>query len=114
MRLLSKLWVSAFLRRVNGAGAQAVLTRRGEESAGAIYIKVTRLDGTAELFSPALSMDMSGSYDRCWQSEFGEVRPEAEIDGFLSSQSQFDSDIWIIEIEDVEGRHFLADQLISL
>ena len=53
MRLKSEIWVKAYLRRSRHEGADAVLVRRGDEDAGAIYIKVSRLDGTASLFGPA-------------------------------------------------------------
>ena len=52
-RLRSDFWVAAYLRRCNGANRPAVLRRRGGDEAGAILIKVDRLDGTASLFGPA-------------------------------------------------------------
>ena len=47
MRLKSELWVKAYLRRCRTGDADALLVRRGDTDAGAIYIKVSRLDGTA-------------------------------------------------------------------
>ena len=49
MRLKTGIWVAAYLRRCQIEGAAAVLRRRGAEEAGAIFIKVSRLDGTADL-----------------------------------------------------------------
>src|ERR1700731_4071291 len=63
MRLKSAIWVAAYLRRCNGEGAFAAVRRRGAEEAGAIFIKLNRLDGTAELFGPAP------------QSAFGDAHP---------------------------------------
>ena len=53
MRLKSGIWVAAYLRRCAVEGAAAVLRRRGAEEAGAIFIKVDRLDGTADIYGPA-------------------------------------------------------------
>ena len=53
MRLKSAIWVAAYVRRCNVEGAFAAVRRRGAEEAGAIFIKLNRLDGTAELFAPA-------------------------------------------------------------
>ena len=63
MRLKSGIWVAAYLRRCRTEGAEALLRRRGAEEAGAVFIKVARLDGTAEVFAPAP------------QTAFDEARP---------------------------------------
>jgi len=47
MRLKSGIWVAAYIRRAQIEGAQAMLRRRGADEAGAVFIKVSRLDGTA-------------------------------------------------------------------
>ena len=53
MRLRSDIWVAAYLRRCAVEGAPAVLRRRGAAEAGAIFVKVDRLDGAAALYGPA-------------------------------------------------------------
>jgi hypothetical protein len=114
MRLKSSVWVSAYLRRCNGAGASAVLRRRGAEEAGAIFIKVSRLDGTAQLYGPApqTAFGEDDPGDRLF-SALGAKQPvaEDEIEKHLGRELRFDPDIWIVEVEDREGRSFL-DQLV--
>ena len=53
MRVTSSLWVGAYVRRCFGAGAFAAVARRGAEEAGAIFVIVDRLNGTADLYGPA-------------------------------------------------------------
>ena len=53
MRIKSEIWVKAYLRRCQVQGLSAVVVRRGDEHAGAIYICVNRLDGTVKLYGPA-------------------------------------------------------------
>jgi hypothetical protein len=53
MRLKSALWVAAYLRRCQVEGTAAVVRRRGAEEAGAVFVRICRLDGTSELFGPA-------------------------------------------------------------
>lgn len=53
MRLKSEIWVKAYIRRCAGEGVPAVVVRRGDEDAGVIFLKVSRLDGTAALYGPA-------------------------------------------------------------
>ena len=73
MRLKSEIWVKAYLRRCQHEGATAVLVRRGDTDAGAIYIKVSRLDGTAALFGPAPAGLEGAREDRCNPRREGRV-----------------------------------------
>jgi hypothetical protein len=115
MRLKAEIWVKAYLRRCRVDGADAVLVRRGDEDAGAIYIKVSRLDGTALLFGPAPAGLDEAREDRRWQPCLkGEAPAEADADAYLERQLRFDSDIWIVAVEDRAGRHFLDDWLAPL
>lgn len=111
MRLKTEIWVKAYLRRCAHEGADAVLVRRGDTDAGAIYIKVSRLDGTAALFGPAPAGWEGAREDRQFQASLSREVPEAEADAYLARQIDFDSDIWIVAVEDRQGRHFLDDWL---
>jgi hypothetical protein len=114
MRLKSELWVKAYLRRCQHEGVAAVLVRRGDADAGAIYIKISRLDGTAKLFGPAPAGLEEAREERRWQPCLErEPAPEAEADAYLERQIGFDPDIWIVVVEDRQGRHFLEDWLAA-
>ena len=115
MRLKSGIWVAAYIRRAQIEGAQAVLRRRGAEEAGAVFIKVSRLDGTAEVFGPA----PQSTFDEARPSDRAFIRtlktqpaPEADAETYLARQIKFDPDIWIVEVEDRGGRSFL-DSVVS-
>src|SRR4051812_33293016 len=115
MRLKSAIWVAAYVRRCHGEGAFAVLRRRGAEEAGAIFIKLNRLDGTAELFSPApqSAFDEAHPSERAFARSFGaEPVPDEKVEERLLREIRFDPDSWIVEVEDRAGRHFL-DQVVS-
>jgi hypothetical protein len=114
MRLKSELWVKAYIRRCQIAGADALLVRRGDADAGAIYIKVSRLDGTALLFGPAPAGLDEAREERRWQPCLRQQpAAEGEADAYLERQKGFDSDIWIVAVEDRAGRHFLEDWLAA-
>ncbi|WP_395697402.1 DUF1491 family protein [Methylocella sp.] len=108
MRVRSDFWASAYLRRCAHEGASAVLRRRGAAEAGAIFVKLDRLDGTAALYGPApqSEADESGArlfarlHDAPW------IDP-AEAEARIARQLRFDPDMWLLEIEDRLGRHFL-------
>jgi hypothetical protein len=115
MRLKSELWVKAYLRRCHIEGADALLMRRGDADAGAIYIKVSRIDGTAVLYGPAPAGLDEARADRRWQPLLkGEPIADAQVDAYLERQIDFDADIWIVVVEDRAGRHFLDDCLAAL
>ena len=110
MRLKSAVWVAAYVRRCHIEGAFAVLRRKGAEEAGAILIKISRLDGTAALYVPApqTSFDEAKPADRLFVSGLKqEFEPEAIAEAKIAREIEFDSDIWVIEVEDRAGRNFL-------
>ncbi len=110
MRLKSAIWVAAYIRRCNGEGAYAVVRRRGAEEAGAIFVKLNRLDGTAELYGPApqSAFDDARPADRLFTAcVAGQPAPDAKIEERLTREVRFDSDVWIVEVEDRTGHHFL-------
>lgn len=112
MRLKSHIWVSAYLRRLNSAFISAALVRRGDSDAGAIYIKVARLDGSCQVYAPLsayLAADLPSDAvllddGRAWQPVYSPSAPEAEADAYLARQAQRDPDIWILEAEMPEGK----------
>lgn len=116
MRLKSSIWVAAYVRRCNIEGAFAVVRKRGAEEAGAIFIVVNRLDGTAMLYGPAPQTAFTDDTptDRAFSIVIGREgpAPEADIDARLQKEIRFDPDVWILECEDRAGRHFL-DQVVA-
>ncbi len=108
MRLKSGIWVAAYLRRCQVEGAAAVLRRRGSEEAGAIFIKVSRLDGSADLYGPApqSAFDEANRGERMFNVALA-AKPEADIEAYLARQIRFDPDLWIVEAEDRAGRSFI-------
>lgn len=115
MRLKTGIWVSAYLRRCHVEGAFAVVRRRGAEEAGAIFIKINRLDGSAEVYAPAPQTVFEESHpaDRAFSPGLRhQPAPDADVEAYLAKQIRFDPDVWIVEVEDRAGRHFL-DQLTA-
>ncbi|MCW5691877.1 MAG: DUF1491 family protein [Pseudolabrys sp.] len=116
MRLKSSIWVAAYVRRCNVEGAFAAVRKRGAEEAGAIFIIVNRLDGTAVLYGPApqASFDDDRPVDRSFTIVAGRDGPvpEGDIEARLQKEIRFDPDLWIVECEERTGRHFL-DRIVA-
>ena len=106
-RLKSALYVQAVIRRAEVAGAGAYLVRRGAEEAGSVFVKLNRLDGTCVVLSPARRGE-----ERVWTRPLGETTDEARASDYFARQIRFDPDIWIVEIEDREGRAFVDEPIV--
>jgi hypothetical protein len=110
VRLKSAIWVAAYIRRCNIEGAFAVVRHRGAEEAGAIFVKISRLDGTAALFGPAPQTAFEDArpnqhlFAAFFKQDFA---PEAEVETRIGRELKFDPDLWLIEVEDRTGRNFL-------
>ncbi|HMK82030.1 MAG TPA: DUF1491 family protein, partial [Xanthobacteraceae bacterium] len=80
----------------------------GAEEAGAIFIKVSRLDGKADLYGPApqSAFEEARPSERAFSLAVAD-KPEGDIEAYLQRQVRFDPDLWIVEVEDRTGRHFL-------
>ena len=111
MRLKTGNWVAAYLRPCNVEGVFAAVRRHGAEEAGAIFVKINRLDGTGALFGPApqSAFDEAQPADRLFVVVAGRDTPaaDADIEARLTKEIRFDPDLWVIEVEDRAGRNFL-------
>jgi len=97
------IWVSALLRRATGAGAFATIVHRGDEDRGDVMVKVTRARGEAQLYAPALNAGGPSAFERL------AAENEAGVDVLIAKRRGSDRDLWVIEIEDRDGRHFLTE-----
>jgi hypothetical protein len=110
MRLKTGLWVAAYLRRCQVEGVFAAVIRRGAEEAGAVFVRVNRLDGTSDLFGPApqSAFAVAEAAARAFTPCLGRSSvPDADVESYLGRQIKFDPDVWIVEIEERSGRNFL-------
>lgn len=103
-RLTAEFWVSAYLNRLRLYNIPAFVVTHGDNTAGAVLVKLNTLDGKARAFQRSFDL-MSG--ERTWVVLADGA--EAEVDAALTKQRNFDPDVWVIEVEDREGRHLLDE-----
>lgn len=104
-RLTSRFWVDAYLARLRFQDIPAFVVAHGDDTGGAVLVKLSTLDGRAAVFQRSFDL-MSG--ERRWiELSSGE---EAEVDEAIARQRGFDPDIWVIEVEDRQGRHLLDEE----
>jgi hypothetical protein len=102
-RLTSDFWVKAYLARLRLANIPVFVTAKGDATAGAVVVKQNTLDGQAKAFQR--SFDIDGN--RLWVLLAEGL--DADVETSLVRQRTVDPDIWIIEVEDREGRHLLDE-----
>jgi hypothetical protein len=113
MRLKTEIWVKAYLRVRSADSVSAMVVRHGDDDAGAVFIKVAMLDGRAAVYGPAPSGFEAEAGDRRWVAHLAKpTTTEIEADAYLERQADYDPDIWVIEVEDRQGRHFLDSWLV--
>ena len=99
------IWVSALLRRATTGGAFATIIHRGDEDRGDVLVKVTSARGRARLYAPAFNPEGPTEFERLAPED------EARVDALIGKRLKADRDLWVIEIEDRDGRHFLTEKV---
>lgn len=107
LRLTTQFWIDAYRRRLELTGIPAFITSKGDATAGAVLVKLNTLDGKGQLFQR--SYDLDGN--RVWV--ILAEGAERDVDEAAAKQRSFDPDLWVIELEDREGRHLLDEEGLS-
>ncbi len=103
-RLTAGFWVQAYLNRLRLAQIPAFVVKRGDDTGGAVMIKQSPLDGTASLHQRQFDVLADA---RRWIEIARSA--ETEIDALLARERARDPDLWVIEVEDREGRTLLHE-----
>ena len=103
-RLTSEFWVQAYIQRLSLNDIPAFVVVRGDSTAGAVIVKQNPLDGSAKAFQRSVDI-FSG--DRIWVTLCDGT--DREVEEMIARQRSFDPDLWVIEVEDRDGRHLLDE-----
>ena len=105
MLLSTDVWVGALIRRAELGGAFAMVARKGDPRAGAVLVKtLDRREGVCMLFAEAFR----GDGERVWMNPTASQQ-EPDLDRYIERAVRVDPDLWVVEIEDRDGRHFLTE-----
>ena len=108
-RLKAEIWVKALIRRAEVGGASAMVVRRGDNSSGVVLVKLSTPDRRAKVLTSTRSGD--GTLQGMAGTGLEPVA-DADAEAYVERQRKFDPDIWVVEIEDREGRHFLQEPVV--
>ncbi|MDW3224586.1 MAG: DUF1491 family protein [Paracoccaceae bacterium] len=107
-RLTARFWIDAYLARLRVQDIPAFIVAHGDDTAGSVLVKVNHLNGHSEL--------LQRSYDLMKDTQSWTVLAQgsdAEVDENIQRQQGFDPDLWVVEVEDRQGRHLLDEPGLS-
>ncbi len=109
-RLPTELWIKAHIRRCIVDAIPAVVVRKGSPYGGTVLLKLNQLEHGCRVLSQA--RDPEGRLG--WLAARGnELMPEADADAYIARAVNRDPDLWVIEIEDRQGRHPFEGRLLG-
>lgn len=107
MLLSTDIWVSALIRRAELAGAYPAVVKKGDLRAGTVLVKVVdRRAGSVHLYAEATRADG----ERVWMQPHPGA-DEPALDAYAERARRIDPDLWVVEIDDIHGRHFLTERV---
>lgn len=109
-RLKTEMRVQAWLRRCVATGFMAAVVRKGDVEAGALFIKINHFAAGCEVFSGVAGPDGGPAWFRATGAK---AVPEKEADAYLARQVSYDSDLWIVEIEDPRNVFAFDEPVVS-
>ena len=103
--LTAETIINAGIRIAEKNLTNAYVVKRGDDQAGAIFVKIDTLDGFAKLFSRNIKYDLNNDKEII---EFADLYPQKrittkEIDKRICKEIEIDRDCWVVEIEDKNG-----------
>jgi hypothetical protein len=107
LKFSTDIWVAALIRRAELGGGYAVVVRKGDARAGSVLVKViNRTDNSVRLYAEATRADGETIWMRPSRAE-----TEAELDAYVERARRIDPDLWVVEVEDRQGRSFLTEDV---
>ena len=110
MGLNTGLWVSAQVRLCDRAFIPATVVRRGDPDAGTVLVKLNRFEAGVTVYTQASTLDDEPAWSR---GTGPNPVTEADADAYIARQVARDPDLWVVEIEDPEGRPIFSGNVLS-
>lgn len=107
-RLPTELWVMAHVRAADAQGVPMTVARKGDRGRGTVLLKINRLCG---LFTVLVQVRRDEAL--VWSQALGaDPVDEAAADAYIARQVKYDPDLWVIEVEDRQGRPWFEGRIV--
>lgn len=105
LRLKTSIFITAWQRRCMAGGAFATVARKGDPDGGLVIVKSMAPDRTATAVIETYHEDPRQRWRPLNEAPLG----EDEIDRLIERETRFDTDLWVVEVEDRDRRLFLGE-----
>ncbi|MEX0298106.1 MAG: DUF1491 family protein [Kordiimonas sp.] len=99
-RLKTSMWVDAHVRTCFAADMPTFVVNKGDAERGGVLLKVNAFAAGISVYEQTLDFDGN----KMWrQLATFEQAADRDADALIAKKRQYDSDVWVLEIEDVKG-----------
>lgn len=109
----TRFWIDALLARAQSAGASGYIMHKGDEDAGSIILKIGSFGQAPRILIQSRNMDGDMIFvdisQTILKNETDPRNAESLTDEYINRRIKQDRDVWIIEIDDKQLRHFLTE-----
>ena len=113
--LKTEIWALALIKRAEIGGASGFVIKKGDVDAGSVIIKISISRDEAKILVPSRNMNGDLIFVDMTNQLKTKMREETTIsraiDEYIERRLKFDTDLWVVEIEDVKGRDFLIERV---
>jgi len=101
-RLATEIWVTGHLRQCAAQGLPIYVLHKGASAAGTVMLKIVIRGQGCRM----LNQFRDGDGNMGWMDLYeGGIVDEIRADQYIQRATQRDPDLWVIEVEDQEGKN---------
>ena len=104
MRMTARLWIDAYLTRLRLNDIPAFVVAHGDDTGGAVLVKLNTLDGQAKALQRSFDITTG---DRNWMVLV--QGDEVTVDAAIPRPRSYQPHPSVVEVEDRKGRHLLDE-----
>ena len=106
-RLPAHLEITGLIRQVEAAGGFATVLKKGERDAGTILVVITENGVNSRVYERMPQLDGSRSWTQAMKQDSENKR---DFEEYLARRGTQDPDVWIVELDTVDGERFIGVQ----